>query len=269
MHQVGRRRLYGSLVGCGLLGLLAVACSSSSKPSSEAGSTTTSSAGSSTTASSAAASTVPAGNTASAPGVTADSIKVGLITSETGVASAVSIPGIAKGFQARIDQQNAMGGVNGRKIVTIVRDDGSTPSGALTAAQDEVNAGVFAIDDNSAFVFGASQYLKGQNMPVVGGGYDAPEWTLPSYSNMFSTSYGVFTTSPAYTTEPLFIKERGGTSLAVFGYGISPSSKGSALAEAQAAKYIGLKVPYVNTSIPFGSVDADRDRVANEEHRCR
>ena len=135
-------------------------------------------------------------------------------------------------------------------------DDGSTPSGALAVAQEQVNDGVYAIDDNSAFVFGASQYLKAQNIPVVGGGYDAPEWTLPSYSNMFSTSYGVFTTSPAYTTEPTFIKERGGTSLAVFGYGISPSSKDGALAEAKAAKYIGLKVPYVNTSIPFGTVDA-------------
>ena len=236
-------RFRGVTVAVVAVALVAAACGSSSKTSGGAPTT----GGSATTA--------PSGNTASAPGVTPTTIKVALVTSETGAAAVTSVPGIPKGFQARIDQQNAQGGVDGRKITTIVEDDASSPSTGQTAVEEAVNAGVFAIDYNSAFAFGSIQYMKAHDIPVVGGGYDGPEWTEAAYANMFSTSYGVFSTSPAYTTEPLFIKDKGGTSVDLLGYGESPSSKNAALSEAVAAKSVGLKVPYVNTSLPFGTVN--------------
>src|SRR5271168_1226458 len=107
----------GALMVSGLAVLLVAAgCSSSSKNSS---STTTGGASSSTTA--AGAATTVSGNTASAPGVSATTYKVALVTSLTGSDSSNSI-NIPKGFAARIDAQNAAGGVNGRKITYVVED---------------------------------------------------------------------------------------------------------------------------------------------------
>jgi branched-chain amino acid transport system substrate-binding protein len=113
-------------------------------------------------------------------------VKVALITSLTGGAGQASAT-IPKGFAARIDAQNAAGGVNGRKITYIVKDDQTSPDQALTAAQAAVNDGAFAIDYNSAVAFGAIRYMTQNGIPVVGGAYDGPEWSQPqTYPNMFS-----------------------------------------------------------------------------------
>ena len=63
-----------------------------------------------------------AGVPAADPGVTAKAIKLGYIYPASGVAASISQNGI-KGFQARIDRQNAAGGVNGRKIEYEAIDD--------------------------------------------------------------------------------------------------------------------------------------------------
>ncbi len=244
MPSLGRRE--GRVV-VGLLlsfALLVGACGSSKKSSSGGSTGGTSS-----------VSTAPAGNTASAPGVGTTSIKVALITSETGSDSSNSMPGIPNGFMARIDAQNAQGGVYGRKIKVVTLDDTSSPTGGLTAAGVALNDGAFAVDYNSPFAFGAAKYLASQNVPVVGGGYDGPEWTESSYSNMFSTLYAVYASNPIYTTTSIFDKEHGATRVAVLGYGESPSSKASALGDAQADRMAGLTVSYVNVSLPFGTVD--------------
>src|SRR5947209_3410553 len=51
----------------------------------------------------------------SSEGITSNSVKLGFIGSETGVASP-NFEDTAKACQARVDAQNAKGGVNGRKI---------------------------------------------------------------------------------------------------------------------------------------------------------
>src|SRR5947209_2077882 len=86
----------------------------------------------------------------SAPGVTDKAVTIGYISSQTGVAAATH-KNAHKSCQARVDAQNAAGGVNGRKINIEAIDDQS--SGAnLTAAQDLVqNRNAFAVIDNSAF----------------------------------------------------------------------------------------------------------------------
>src|SRR5689334_22227674 len=68
----------------------------------------------------------------SSEGVTSNSVKLGYIGSDTGVASP-NFEDSSKACQARVDAQNAKGGVNGRKIDLQAIDDKS--SGAnLTAA---------------------------------------------------------------------------------------------------------------------------------------
>ena len=86
----------------------------------------------------------PAPQTLNTEGVTNNSVKLGFIWSGTGVA-APNFQDSDKACQARVDDQNAQGGVNGRKINLETVDDMS--SGAnLTGAQDLVkNRHVFAV----------------------------------------------------------------------------------------------------------------------------
>lgn len=233
------RRSRMSIVAAAIAALVAAGCSSSSKPS--GGSSGTSGGGGT--------------NTASGPGVTPTSISIGLITSETGVAAAEYVPGIVKGAMARFDLQNAQGGVDGRKLTLQVKDDTSSVTGFMTAAQDLASSGNFAIIADSAFVFAGARTLEQQGVPVVGAGVDGPEWGEHPYTNMFSV-LPVDPKTPQYTTEGVFIKERGGTNVAGFGYGISPSSTAAAKGVAKVAKATGLKAGLIDTSIPFGGVNA-------------
>ncbi len=192
---------------------------------------------------------------ASAPGITPTTITVGLITSESGSDASGSY-GIPASFKARIDQQNAEGGVDGRKLQVVVEDDQSTSSANQTAAEALESKGVFAIDDNSPFAYGGATYLQQQGIPTVGGGYDAFEWTTASYTDFFSTSYGVFNgTQPRYTVNPTLLKKAGATNFAVLGYSISPSSSGAAANAAISLKAAGFKVGYLDTALPFGTVN--------------
>src|SRR4051812_105034 len=119
------------------------------------------------------------------PGVTAKDVTLGYISSQTGVAAATH-KNAHKSCQARIDAQNAKGGVNGRKINLEIIDDAS--SGAnLTAAQDLVqNRKVFAVIDNSAFAFLAQRFLKEQNVPMIGGGFDGSYYYNAGNENLIS-----------------------------------------------------------------------------------
>ncbi len=226
----------GAVVG--LIVLAGAACSSSSK-------------------SSGSASNAPAGNTASAPGVSPNSIDIGFMSSVVGVA-APNFINYSKGAQARIDQQNAQGGVNGRQLHMTIADDGGSITQNLTAAQSLANKNVFGIIAGTPFLFSSYRYLQGQGIPVVGGGYDGVEWNQQPNTNMFSTlgpNVPDFEKSALNTGGPSFLKSQGATNLASLGYGISPSSSASAKGTAAAAKSQGLKAGYVNTSIPFGGVN--------------
>lgn len=65
-------------------------------------------------------------------------IVIGYITDLTGVASSTFADG-AGGAQARIDAQNAAGGVYGHKLKLVVEDDQSSPTLNQTAAQELVS----------------------------------------------------------------------------------------------------------------------------------
>jgi branched-chain amino acid transport system substrate-binding protein len=230
--------------------LLVAGCGSSSAKTTAT--TTATTTASSTGGSSAPTVTGSQGNTASAPGVTAKTITIGLITSLTGSA-APEYTGIIPAAQARIDQQNAAGGVDGRQIKLVTADDASSPTQAATAAQVIVSKNVFGVIDESAFAFGSAPYLNQKGLPVTGGGYDGPEWGTKPFTNMFSLAAD----DPKYPVNDggaLFVKQQGGSSTSAFGYGESPSSTAAAKGYMLAAKHVGMKASYLNTSIPFGSV---------------
>ena len=246
-----RRIRYRILIPAALvIAVVSAGCGSSSK-----GSTSNTTAGGSATSTAGGTTGGASGNTASAPGVSPTSIKVALVTSLTGSDSSNSVT-IPKGFAARIAAQNAAGGVDGRKITYVVEDDQSSPTAAATAAGSAVNAGAFAVDYNSPFAFGAIKYLAQGGIPVVGGAYDGPEWSqVQTFPNMFSWTPVIFPSYPVYTTDAQFIKDQGGTRVAAVGYGISPSSSAVAKGMAPAATAVGITAPYINSSLPFGTVN--------------
>ncbi|HEY3670553.1 MAG TPA: ABC transporter substrate-binding protein [Acidimicrobiia bacterium] len=197
-----------------------------------------------------------AAQSGSTPGVTKDSVKVGFISSETGVAAS-NFVGAPKGCQARIDAENAKGGVNGRKIDIVAIDDKS--SGAnLTSAKDLVqNQDAFAVVNDSPFAFQTYRYLVDSGVPMIGGGFDGSYYYDQGNENVIS-SLGDGTPVPGITTDTTtnVMKKLGATKAAAIGYGVSPSSSETAKATVDyAAKASGLKPGYLNTAVDFGATD--------------
>jgi ABC-type branched-subunit amino acid transport system substrate-binding protein len=190
------------------------------------------------------------------PGVTAKSVKIGYIFSETGVAAS-SFKNAGKAFQARIDRQNAQGGVNGRRIETEIIDDQSSAAN-LTAAHDLIeNRKVFALVNNSSFGFLTWRYVLGQKVPLIGGGYDGNYYSQPDNEDIIS-ALGNIASDPELTNSVFAkaIKMQGGTKVAALGYGVSPSSAGAATAmQKYAVPAEGMEAAYTNTSVDFGTSD--------------
>jgi branched-chain amino acid transport system substrate-binding protein len=230
------------------------ACGSSSKSTSPSASSTTSPPGSTGGTSSTGGASSGGANTASAPGVTPTSVKIGFITDLTGV-GASTYSDAQKGAQARIDALNAAGGIDGRTVDLVVADAGSSPTGFLTAAQDLVGKGVFAIIPDSSFTFGGYRYLQQQGIPVVGNAQDGPEWGQQPNTNMFSFNGDLDAKEPASTLDGVFFKSLGVTNVAGFAYGISPSSTDSIKDLKESLNAVGIKMGYENLSVPFGASD--------------
>jgi branched-chain amino acid transport system substrate-binding protein len=199
------------------------------------------------------------GNAGSAPAVnnTAASgapIKLGLLTSETGVAAS-SFNTVYQGVEARIDLQNAEGGVGGRKLEYVTADDTSTGPGAVAAAQQLIEQDhVYGIMEDTSFFSAAAETTTKAGVPVTGVSFDAgPEWWNKSETNIFD-AYGYGNYSLVSTTYPDFFKSVGATKVAAIGYGSSPSSAMNAEGIAAGSQHIGLKAFYDN-SLAYGSTD--------------
>ncbi len=115
-------------------------------------------------------------------GTGSKTITVGVLTDQTGPGASEFGTAVA-GVKAGI----GVAGTEGYHINYVVGDTGTSPAGALTAAQKMVEQDhVFAVIGLSALTFSASDYLTSQGIPVVGASFDGPEWLLPKSTNMFS-----------------------------------------------------------------------------------
>jgi branched-chain amino acid transport system substrate-binding protein len=187
-------------------------------------------------------------------------ITIGVIISLSGAVSA-NVPSsqALAGLTARVDLQNARGGVNGHQIKLKVVDDQSTPQGNQLAAQVLVdNDHVFGVLDFSTLAFGGAKFLQENGIPVVGAGVDGPEWGEQPYTNMFTTESlvstpfnGIYYT---YTTLGNFFKSIGITKLAGVGYSI-PAAVQAQKAMFDAAAKAGIEDCYDDSTVPLGGVD--------------
>jgi ABC-type branched-subunit amino acid transport system substrate-binding protein len=144
---------------------------------------------------------------------------------------------------------------DGYTIKYVVADTTTSPSGALTGAQQLVEQDhAFVVVACSALAFGATPWLTSQGIPVVGIAQDGPEWITSK--NMFSVVGPIDTTKVA-TTPGLFFKMEGATNVGALGYSVAPASAESALAAGVSAQAAGLKAGYVNANFAFGSTNVE------------
>ena len=122
------------------------------------------------------------GESATARGVSADSIRVG------GLGQVDFFPGMEEGAQARFERANAEGGVAGRMIDYIgLQDDGGDSTANLDLARNMVeNDEVFAIIPATSAVMlpATTDYLNENGVPFVGWGFQ-PGFCVPD-----SVGYG-------------------------------------------------------------------------------
>jgi branched-chain amino acid transport system substrate-binding protein len=160
------------------------------------------------------------------------------------------------GFEARLDLQNAEGGVNGHMLVPLIIDDQTSPTEIATAVQSAISKGAFGIVSQSPLMFLAAKYPQQAGMPVTGTYDDGPEWGEQPYTNMFAADNGsVDPKYPVNTQLGDLFKKLGGTVLGAYGYSISPSSSRAAIGTADSFKHAGGKVGVLDTTVPFGGVD--------------
>ncbi len=107
-------------------------------------------------------------------GVAADTIRIGAYGPLTGPASLIGL-GSRAGLELALEQINAAGGVNGRKIEAIYEDDANSPAKAMAAVKKLVE------QDNVFMIFG----LSGSN-PTVGTLDYMRDLKIPNYFSIAS-----------------------------------------------------------------------------------
>jgi ABC-type branched-subunit amino acid transport system substrate-binding protein len=202
----------------------------------------------------AACSSSTAPGASNVPGISPNSVKVGLLIDETGAYASV-LDGVEAAVKARIDLANSQGGVHGRKIQLVIADGASTPTGNLTAARQLVEEeNVFGIIEVSGGEIGSYQYLAQAGIPVTSSGFDDQYYGDAKYRNLFIAEGSPAPNFPAATTEGEIFKDAGVTKLAVVGYS-DPRSGKSALAAARSAKEFGIPTVYSNLTVPVDTTD--------------
>jgi branched-chain amino acid transport system substrate-binding protein len=120
-------------------------------------------------------------------GVTADSIAIGAFGPITGPAAYIGLAG-RDGAAMAIEEINAAGGVNGRKLNMTFEDDGHSPAKALAAVKK-------LVDDDKVFVLfnvagsngtiGTIDYVKEKDIVMFVSFASAPAVTWPFAKNLF------------------------------------------------------------------------------------
>jgi branched-chain amino acid transport system substrate-binding protein len=173
-------------------------------------------------------------------------IKIGFITDETGpggLSSSASAQ-VIDGAAARIDAQNAVGGVDGHKLELITEDAQGTPGGNLLASQILASKDVFGVMEVDGDAFGGASYLNKLGIPVVGVAQDGPEWGEQPNTNMFAISE-ISATTPingyyyTYNSTGAELKALGITRLAQVVFNV-PSAINAATTIFQAAQSVGI-----------------------------
>jgi ABC-type branched-subunit amino acid transport system substrate-binding protein len=184
------------------------------------------------------------------PGVTPTSVTVGFIYPDSGPSgTAIAFEAARSAAQARVDLQNAHGGVRGRHIELVWGDDKSDPSVFNLTARDLVQRqNVFGLAAVSTALSETSAgWLAKLGVPVTGVATSAL-WSDPRYPNLF-TNASIFNPGTVSVYGD-FVKEQGGTRAVIL---TDPTvADSAALAQSYGASLQSRGVQVVAV-IPFSS----------------
>jgi len=142
------------------------------------------------------------------PGVSGDKIKIGLIYPDSGSNYIENFRAVRSAVEARVGLQNANGGIHGRQVEIVWRDDRSDPTAFASAARDLVdNERVFGLIAQSIVSGPSLQWLDEAGIPATGAGVD-PTWV--QHRNLFSFS-SLFNSSGAADTFGRYVRANQGT----------------------------------------------------------
>ena len=125
---------------------------------------------------------------ATAPGVSANAIKLGTFCDLSGPNAAIGMAAL-RGYSAYYEHVNRWGGVHGRKVVLIVEDDGFDPTRTRLAAiklvtQDDVFAIVSPLGTPTNLA--VMDYLLEKQIPVVSPHSGVSTWSIPLKRTYFA-----------------------------------------------------------------------------------
>lgn len=141
---------------------------------------------------------------ADVPGVTDTEVVVGVTTPLSGPAALWGVTG--QGMQAWADHVNAQGGVHGRKIKVILKDDGYIPTRALANLQ-EMKGNVFAVCGllGTAILNASKDFFTENKIPLITAYGDVRIWEkLPKEKLEY-----VFIAYPDYEDEADYLTKYG------------------------------------------------------------
>jgi ABC-type branched-subunit amino acid transport system substrate-binding protein len=157
----------------------------------------------------------PIGCGSSEPGVTSDEILIGTWAPLTGPASNLST--IARAMEAYFKYVNEEeGGVHGRKLRLIIKDDAYDPTKTPAVVEELVDRDrVFALlgGNGTANCLAVKDYVTIKLIPWVNPGSGARVWTSPVNAYVFSTF-------PAYVTEARVLAKYASENLPAQKYGL-------------------------------------------------
>ncbi len=216
----------------------------------------------------------PAGaadSSASAPGVTSDSVTIGFVTTETGPA-APTFSDSAGGALARFALQNAEGGVDGRQLKLVEKDDESSPTTSADVASELGGSpNIFGVIEDSAIdedYESGDKVLAPLHVPVTTWGsntldsnvFDAFGANLPGLGGTLDgATYGYNYIGP-------FLKSIGVTKLA----GITYTTLGTSFNESLAMlkNQNGIATCYSDVNVPIGGTNFTVDALAIDHASC-
>jgi ABC-type branched-subunit amino acid transport system substrate-binding protein len=188
-------------------------------------------------------------------GSSSGAYKIGVLVDLTGLAASGNKTA-GDGVKAGVLAAKAAG----YDLTYVTADTTSSPAGAMAAAQKLVQQDhVDVVIANSALTFSAAQFLGQNGIPVIGLPQDGPEWQTAK--NMFPVT-GAIHTDKVVTTFGQIFKLGGATNIGTLGYQISPTSSQSAKGAAASATAVGLKAGYVNAAFAFGSTNVQPVAIA-------
>ena len=204
--------------------------------------------------------TARAAATASAPGVTSDTITVGTISTQTGTLAA-NASSLIYGEKAYFDYVNAQGGVNGRRFdYKYALDDGGNPTTFDQLANTLINQDhVFAVTGVATIFFSPNLFVE-SGIPTYG--YNVTDnWA--GAPNLFAAG-GSVQYYQAGAAEFAYVarKTRSKPSIAIVAYGVAASADACQAAET-ALKGEGYDISYVDLKInyPGATVATDVQRM--------